>query len=258
MNTSRGTCRKAWRIGSSPIPRRFNCRSTIASRSREKSVARMPINLETLRVSQALPRGASRQRVRPSTRVAMANYQSIARLRPEVRQFIRNRRWVHRGDIVTYGPNTNCESFSTDSAGFRHSVFDGETLSVDDCLRRERYGLVLGSSNLYSFGLAGNENTIPSRLAAEFGFPFANISIPEANGRNLFALLTALVAKAAHPPAVVLYMSGGDFTGFCYTYIADPVFGSPNLMQRKMALQERGGRPKPETQMKPLLAFTSL
>ena len=31
------------------------------------------------------------------------------RLRPEVREFIRNRKWVHRGDVVTYGPNIRCE-----------------------------------------------------------------------------------------------------------------------------------------------------
>jgi hypothetical protein len=188
----------------------------------------------------------------------MANFQSITRLRPEVRQFIRNRSWIHRGDVVTYGPNTSCDAFSTDSAGFRHTAFKGKMLSVADCLERDRYGLALGSSNLYGFGLAGNENTIPSVLAAELGFPFANVCLPEANGRNLYGLLNALVARAKRPPVIVLYMSGGDFTGFCYTCIADPVFGSPNLKQVKTAVKERGGRPGPETQIKPLLAFNAL
>ena len=188
----------------------------------------------------------------------MANYQNIARLRPEVREFIRNRRWVHRGDVITYGPNTRCSSFSTDGAGFRHSVFNGETLSFGDCLQRDRYGLVLGPSSVYGFGLAGNENTMPSVLAERFGFPFANIGLPEGNSRNLHAMLLAIVARASRRPAAVLHISGGDFTNFCYTSMADPVFGSPNLRQIEMAVKERGGRPPAERQIAPLLSFTSL
>jgi hypothetical protein len=137
-------------------------------------------------------------------------------------------------------------------------MFAGETLSVADCAKRERYGIVLGPSSVYAFGLAGNENTMPSLLAERFGFPFANVGLPEGNSRNLFAMLLSLVARAPRPPAAVLHLSGGDFTGFCYTSMADPVFGSPNLKQIKMALEERGGRPSAERQIKPLLAFTSL
>lgn len=188
----------------------------------------------------------------------MANYQNIVRLRPEVRDFIRNRRWVHRGDVISYGPNIRCDAFSTDGAGFRQSVFKGKTLSVRDCARHDRYGLVLGPSNVYGFGLAGDENTMPSLLAERFGFPFANVGLPEGNSRNLFSLLAAYVARAPKPPSVVLHLSGGDFTSFCYTSMADPVFGSPNLKQMDDAVKERGGRPDPAKQMKPLLAFTSL
>ena len=188
----------------------------------------------------------------------MANYQNIMRLRPEVREFIRNRRWVHRGDVIAYGSNIKGEHFSTDGAGFRHSTFKGETLSVNDCLQRERYGLVLGPSSVYGFGLAGNEHTMPSLLAERFGFPFANIGLPEGNSRNLFSLLFALSMRAPRPPSAVLHISGGDFTNFCYTSIADPVFGSPNLKQIDMAVKERGGRPPAEKQIQPLLAFTSL
>lgn len=188
----------------------------------------------------------------------MANYQQIVRLRPEVREFIRNRRWVHRGDVVAYGPNIQCEAFSTDAAGFRHSVFKGKTLAVRDCVQQPRYGLVLGPSNVYGFGLAGNENTIPSRLAESLGFPFANIGLPEGNSRNLFAQLISFIARAPQPPAVVAHISGGDFTSFCYTSIADPVYGSPNLLQMQRAIKERGGAPRPETQIKSLLAFSSM
>ena len=167
----------------------------------------------------------------------MANYQNIVRLRPEVREFIRNRRWVHRGDVIAYGANIRCNSFSTDGAGFRHTVFEGETLSVSDCLRRERYGIVLGPSNVYGFGLAGNENTMPSLLAGRFGLPFANVSLPEGNSRNLCSMLVAFLARAPRPPAVVLHLSGGDFTSFCYSSIADPVFGPPNLKQIQTAIK---------------------
>jgi len=188
----------------------------------------------------------------------MANYQAIMRLRPEVRDFIRHRRWVHRGDVIAYGPNIACDSFSTDAAGFRHSVFNGETLSVQDCLQRERYGLVMGPSNVYGFGLAGNANTMPSLLAAKFGFPFANIGLPEGNSRSLFGLLLAFIARAPNPPAVVVHISGGDFTSFCYTGIADPVFGPPNLLQIKTVFAERGGRPDAARHIAALMAFSTL
>lgn len=188
----------------------------------------------------------------------MANYPAIIHLRPEVRDFIRNRAWVHRGEAIVYGPNIRCASFSTDGGGFRHSTFEGETLSVADCLKRERYGLVLGPSNLYGFGLAGNENTIPSLLADRFGFPFANVGLPEGNSRNLFSLLLAFTARAPRLPAVVLHLSGGDFTSFCYSGLADPVFGSPNLKQTKTVIEERGGKLPVRAQIQPLLAFTTL
>ena len=188
----------------------------------------------------------------------MANYQTIVRFRPEVRDFIRNRRWVHRGDVVSYGANIECESFSTDGAGFRHTVFGGKTLSMRDCLTFERYGLVLGSSNIYGFGLAGNENTIPSILAQELGLPFANLSLPEANSRNLSSLLIAILTRAPRSPTVVVHLSGGDFTSFCYTSIADSVFGSPNLKQMPIVAKAGKGRPRAETQIEALLAFTSL
>jgi hypothetical protein len=188
----------------------------------------------------------------------VANYQTIARLRPEVREFIRNRRWVQRGEAVTYGADIHCSGFSTDEGGFRHSVFEGETLSVSDCVARPRYGVVLGSSHLYGFGLAGNQNTIPSLLAERFGFPFANVSIPEANSRNLFSLLNAIFARASQPPVIVVLMSGGDFTSFCFTGIADPVFGSANLKQVEAVLKERRAAPSAEAQLPSLLSFTSL
>ena len=188
----------------------------------------------------------------------MANYEAIMRLRPEVREFVRNRRWVHRGDVLFYGANTKGEHFSTDQGGFRHSVFKGKTVGIPDIANYQRYGLVLGPSNVYGFGLAGNENTIPSVLAEHFGFPFFNMGLPEGNSRSLFSLLMATLARAQRKPDIVLHLSGGDFTSFCYTAVADPVFGPPNLKQMDMVIKERGGRPDPAKQITPLLNFTAL
>jgi hypothetical protein len=188
----------------------------------------------------------------------MADYQKIVRHRPEVREFIRNRRWVHRGEAIAYGANISCDAFSTDAIGYRHSMLGGKTFSAADCFASERYGLVLGPSSVYGFGLAGNENTIPSRIAEQFGFPFANIGLPEGNSRNLFSILLNILSRTARPPTVVLHISGGDYTSFCYSGIADPVFGPPNLLQTKAVLQERGGRRNPDKQVPSLLAFTTL
>jgi len=84
----------------------------------------------------------------------MADYSKIVRLRPEVRDFIRNRKWVHRGDVIFYGANIQCGPFSTDDRGFRHSQFGGKSMSVRDCVGSDRYGVVLGPSSVYGFGLA--------------------------------------------------------------------------------------------------------
>lgn len=189
----------------------------------------------------------------------MANYEAIMRHYPEVREFVRNRRWVHRGDVLFYGAGTKAEHFSTDSSGFRHSVFKGRQIGTADIREAPRYGLVMGPSNVYGFGLAGNENTMPSLLAERFGFPFLNVGLPEGNSRNLFSILVAIANRAKHRPSVVLHLSGGDFTSFCYTSVADAIFGPPNLKQMPLVLKERGGkRPALGQEMKPLLAFTTL
>lgn len=188
----------------------------------------------------------------------MANYQTIMRVRPEYREFTRNRRLIHRGDVVVFARNKQCDSFSTDAGGFRHTRFNGETLSLREILKRERYGLVLGSSHIFGFGLAGNENTLPSLLGERFGFPFANLGLPEGNSRNLSSLLVAFIARAQRAPAVVIHFSGGDFTNFSVSSIADSIFGSPNLKQLQMVLKERGGAPPAGRSFPSLLAFTSL
>lgn len=187
----------------------------------------------------------------------MADYAQVIRRRPEVREFIRNRRWIHRGEALIYGPNFSGEGFSTDAAGFRETVCGGKPFSTAEAVASERFGLVMGPSNVYGFGCAGNENTMPSLLASQFGFPFANIGLPEGNSRNLFTILLRMV-RSNRRPAIVVHLSGGDFTGFCYSGIADPAFGFPNLYQVGQVVSERGGRPPAAQQAANLYAFSNL
>ena len=131
-------------------------------------------------------------------------------------------------------------------------------MSVADCIATGRYGLVFGASNIYGFGIDGNERTLPSLLAARFGLPFGNVCLPEANSRNLFSILSDILTRASAVPSAVLLFTGTDFSSFCYTGMADAVFGSPNLRQLKKVLEERGGRLEPERDFKQLVDFTTL
>lgn len=188
----------------------------------------------------------------------MANYKKIIELRPEMADFLRNRRniGVH-GDVLSYGRDIQTGSFSTDSAGFRHTVFQGKTLALADCLRHGRYGIILGASNTFGFGVAGNENSLGSLLSDRFGFPFVNASMPGANSRNLHSLLVGLIARAPTPPVVVAHSTGGDLGNFCDSSIADPIFGSPNRSQLKW-LQDGQVRPDAELNFPRLLSFSML
>jgi hypothetical protein len=189
----------------------------------------------------------------------MADYRKIIELRPEVAEFIRFRRSIHyRGDVLAYPPNIRSESFSTDALGFRHSMLRGKNFSVADCIQSERYGIILGASNTFGFGVAGNENCMASLLADRFGFPFANCAMPGANSRNLHSLLLSFIARGAHRPVVVVHSSGGDLGNFCESSVADPTFGSPNRGQLKSATSPSGAAPDPDRNYPRLLAFTSL
>ena len=188
----------------------------------------------------------------------MADYKKIIELRPEMADFMANRRKIAlRGDVLTYWPNMQTASFTTDSAGFRHSSFKGKDLSLADCIHRDRYGIVLGASNLFGFGLAGNENCLPSLLAERFGFPFANAAMPGANSRNLHSLLVGLIANAKFAPAVVVLSNGGDLAGFCESSLADPIFGSPNRAQLK-SIRTNDDNADPEKNFPSLLAFSTM
>ena len=189
----------------------------------------------------------------------MANYEKILKLRPEVADFIRLRTSLrYRGEVMGYPANLSCESFSTDRAGYRHSTLGGEILGVADCLGRESYGLVLGASNNFGFGVAGNENTMASILADRFGLPVANAALPGANSRNLFTLLVALLARASKLPLLIVLSSGGDLGSFCESSLADAVFGPPNRGQISGPLKQACLESDPEIHLAPFLRFTAL
>jgi hypothetical protein len=188
----------------------------------------------------------------------MVSFPAVMRLRPEFREFMRPTNLVHRGDVLAFRGNLRTPWFSTDREGFRRTVFMGQPLSAADAVRSGRYGLVLGSSHIFGLGMAGDENSLPSLLAERFGFPFANISLPEGSSRNLHSLLAAVQARAPRPPAIVVHFSGGDFTSFSYSSMSDAIFGSPNLKQVPMAMQELGSPAEASRSVARLLAFTTL
>ena len=188
----------------------------------------------------------------------MGHLPTLMRLKPGTSAFVTVKNLGHRGEALTFRPNISNDCFSTDHAGFRHSVFAGDTLGLRDIVQRERYGIVLGSSNIFGIGTRGNENTLASLLGERFGFPFANISLPEGTSRNLHSQFSSVLWKVPHPPAVVIHFTGGDFTAFCFSGFADAVYGPPNLKQYPTILAERGSPPNADDYFKPLLAFTTM
>lgn len=188
----------------------------------------------------------------------MANYEAIQKLRPGVTDFIIHRQYRHQGDVLFFPPNVQSNAFTTDRRGFRHTIFDGKTLSVADILKRDDFGLVLGGSRGFGFGIAGNENAMPSLLSQRFGFPFANLALFQGNSRNLFALLNASLANATKAPAAVVHFSGGDLGSFAATGIADAIFGSPNAKLLRTVREERKKLPPIERSVRAMLKFTSL
>jgi hypothetical protein len=188
----------------------------------------------------------------------MANYDIIIKRRPRFGEFVLHKRLIHRGDVLFFPPNYSSDVFSTDGRGWRHTSFDGESLSVADILKRDRYGIVLGTSRSFGIGLEGNEKTMSSLLSERFGLPFANVALPQGNSRNLSDLLYAFVTRAPKPPTAVVHFSGGDLTGLAYGSLCDPVFGSPNPKVVAIAQKERRGVPPLEKSVDAMLAFTTL
>ena len=188
----------------------------------------------------------------------MTNTKILCELRPAYAEMSSLANLIHRGEILGFRPNQKGKFHSTDAGGFRHTMFKGKPLPVIETVALDRYAIVLGSSHIFGLGLPSNDFTLPSLLGARFDFPFANASLPEANTRNQFALLAALLARAKRPPEIVILFNGGDFTSFAVSSLADPVFGSPNLKQMDALKEELGGFPDSAASVDALHEFTDL
>ena len=162
----------------------------------------------------------------------MANYRAIVRQFPCAVDYLRHAtKWVRRGDVLAYPPLVRTSSFSTDAFGFRHTCFEGREIGIGDIHTYPRVGLVLGSSHVFGFGLSENSETLPSQLSELIGYPFFGIAFPEADTRTLHAALARMAQQFADRIQHVILIAGGDFTRFCYSGIADPLFGPPLLPQ---------------------------
>ena len=185
----------------------------------------------------------------------MANYFAIASRFPAVRDYLRNRRWVRRGDVIAYAPDMRTRCFSTDALGFRHSIHRGRAHGIASAETERRYGVVLGSSHIFGFGLEGDAETLPSQLSERVGFPCLNISYPEADSRTLYSTLLRIVTESANRPSLIVFFNGGDLTRYSFSGAADPVFGPPNFD----SIERLGdSRPAEEAEFRKLAFFCRL
>ena len=164
-----------------------------------------------------------------SVLAGMANYREIVRRFPAARHYVRHRRWAKRGDVTAYAPNCEGGAFSTDRFGFRRGELNGAPYDLSAAFSGAPFGLVLGSSHVFGFGLDGNARSIPSRLSSLLGFACLNVSFPEADLRTLHAAATRITAHAPRPPAFICCFVGGTFTRYCYTRRCDALFGAPDF-----------------------------
>ncbi len=157
----------------------------------------------------------------------MANYRAIIRHFPAARHYLQQRKWVARGDVLAYAPGWQTSAFSTDNYGFRQTWFRGQNIGLESIGEHKRVGLVLGASHLFGFGLAGNDETLPSQLARMLGHPVFGVAFPEADTRALYSTLLRVLQQYPGRVGEVVLLTGGDFTRYCYTGKADPLFGPP-------------------------------
>lgn len=185
----------------------------------------------------------------------MANYRAIVRRFPAVRDYLQTVKWVRRGDVQAYQPNLSCAAFSTDQLGFRHTLFGGAELSLAGADRIPRFGLILGSSHIFGFGLSANGQTLASHLSNLVGFPFFAVCYPEADSRTLCATLLRILSDFGDRVSHVILVPGGDFTRFCYTGYADPLFGPPMLPNEHDAAGLSASAPRQDLEFERITQF---
>ncbi|KQI68364.1 hypothetical protein AN189_11225 [Loktanella sp. 3ANDIMAR09] len=159
----------------------------------------------------------------------MADFRALARQQPAVRHYIKHRKWVDRAGVIAYAPMLRTPVFTTDAAGFRRGILNGEPYDLNAAFSGNPYALVMGSSHVFGFGLDGDALTIPSQVAAHRGLPCLNISFPEAQLHTLYAVALRICAQAPRPPAFIALMPGGALTRFEFVRSCDPLFGVPDF-----------------------------
>lgn len=159
----------------------------------------------------------------------MADYRAVVRKYPPALEYLRKASWIRRGDVLSYAPNLLARNFTTDAFGFRHTQFFGRDISVSNALEFKKVGLLLGSSHVFGFGLAGNEHSLASRLSQALKMPVFGISFPEADTRTLTAVAQRLFTIIGGRLKLIMLATGGDYTRYCYTGQCDAMFGPPVL-----------------------------
>ena len=95
---------------------------------------------------------------------------------------------------------------------FRHTRFQGQDIGLGNIEDYDRVGLILGSSHLFGFGLAGNAETLPSQLSELLGYPVFGIAYPEADTRTLYSTMLRLLRQFSRRIGHIVLLTGGDFT----------------------------------------------
>jgi hypothetical protein len=132
--------------------------------------------------------------------------------------------------VLAYAPHIETDAFSTDAYGFRHGDMDGQRYGLGTALSGAPFGLVVGASNIFGFGLEANAQTIPSRLSQLSGLRCLNVSFPEADLRTLHAAATRIVSETPRMPVFIVCFAGGTLSRYSYTRRCDPLFGSPDFL----------------------------
>ena len=196
----------------------------------------------------------------------MADFKEIMRLQPRsARLRPQNGGWVLRGDVVTYKPDKQLRLLFHSLRWFPPSARS----PAKPC--RCRIACSAGATascsaraTSYGFGLPGNEHTIPSVLAGRFGFPFANVGLPDSEQPQslIHSCCLSFVQHASPPTCRGLFQRRRFLRAFASLSIADPVYGSPIIRQysSNWRVEERGAPPRtPATQIQsPARLFTSL
>ena len=185
----------------------------------------------------------------------MADYSEVLRLFPAARHYVRQRRWARRGDVLAYAAHVETDVFSTDAYGFRYGDMDGQRYGLATALSGGPYGLMLGASNVFGFGLESDSQTIPSRLSQLSGLPCLNVSFPEADLRTLHSAATRIVSETPRMPAFIVCFAGGTLSRYGYGRRCDPLFGSPDSLTQN-AGSPPCGTPEEAAAFANLLGFT--